>query len=133
MPVLAPTVPSSSNRREQVIWTRLRLGHTRLTHRHLLLDSCRPIPAPECPSGKQVSSGVTFGCKLVLDLKEGNRLSLICMKPIWYLKRDALHLDPIALKKFVDITVFVKKSNCFELFSFSLTLLCDIPNSHPIP
>ncbi|GFQ64236.1 putative RNA-directed DNA polymerase from transposon BS [Trichonephila clavata] len=30
LPVLAPTVPSSSNRREQVIWTRLRLGHTRL-------------------------------------------------------------------------------------------------------
>ncbi|GFU13096.1 uncharacterized protein TNCV_1445221 [Trichonephila clavipes] len=28
MPVLAPTAPSLSNRREQVIWSRLRLGHT---------------------------------------------------------------------------------------------------------
>ncbi|GFT70228.1 RNase H domain-containing protein [Trichonephila clavipes] len=36
MPVLAPTVPSS-NRRERVIWARLRLGHTRLTHRPVLL------------------------------------------------------------------------------------------------
>ncbi|GFR14971.1 uncharacterized protein TNCT_661401 [Trichonephila clavata] len=44
MPVLAPTVPSSSNRREQVIWTRLRLGHTRLTHRHLLFGK----PPPYC-------------------------------------------------------------------------------------
>ncbi|GFR30043.1 RNA-directed DNA polymerase from mobile element jockey [Trichonephila clavata] len=44
MPVLAPTVPSSSNRREQVIWTRLRRGHTRLTHRHLLFGE----PPPYC-------------------------------------------------------------------------------------
>ncbi|GFW40305.1 putative RNA-directed DNA polymerase from transposon X-element [Trichonephila clavipes] len=44
MPVLAPTVPSSSNRCEQVIWTRLRLRHTRLTHRHLLLGQ----PPPYC-------------------------------------------------------------------------------------
>ncbi|GFR21153.1 RNase H domain-containing protein [Trichonephila clavata] len=44
MPVLAPTVPSSSNRLEQVIWTRLRLGHTRLTHRHLLFGE----PPPYC-------------------------------------------------------------------------------------
>ncbi|GFQ78429.1 putative RNA-directed DNA polymerase from transposon X-element [Trichonephila clavata] len=44
MPVLAPTVPSSSNRREQVIWTRLLLGHTRLTHRHLLFGE----PPPYC-------------------------------------------------------------------------------------
>ncbi|GFR32545.1 putative RNA-directed DNA polymerase from transposon X-element [Trichonephila clavata] len=44
MPVLAPTVPSSSNRREQVIWTRLRLGHTHLTHRHLLFGE----PPPYC-------------------------------------------------------------------------------------
>ncbi|GFX47813.1 putative RNA-directed DNA polymerase from transposon X-element [Trichonephila clavipes] len=44
MPVLAPTAPSLSNRREQVIWTRLRLGHTRLTHRHLLLGE----PPPYC-------------------------------------------------------------------------------------
>ncbi|GFR18568.1 RNase H domain-containing protein [Trichonephila clavata] len=44
MPVLAPTVPSSSNRREQVIWTRLHLGHTRLTHRHLLFGE----PPPYC-------------------------------------------------------------------------------------
>ncbi|GFY73163.1 RNase H domain-containing protein [Trichonephila inaurata madagascariensis] len=36
MPVLVPTVPSSSNRREQVTWTRLRQGYTRLTHKHLL-------------------------------------------------------------------------------------------------
>ncbi|GFR08838.1 something about silencing protein 10 [Trichonephila clavata] len=42
MPVLAPTVPSSSNRREQVIWTRLHLGHTRLTHRHLLFGELPP-------------------------------------------------------------------------------------------
>ncbi|GFW73635.1 RNase H domain-containing protein [Trichonephila clavipes] len=39
MLILAPTVPSSNNRREQVIWTRLRLGHTRLAHRHLLLEN----------------------------------------------------------------------------------------------
>ncbi|GFQ74854.1 putative RNA-directed DNA polymerase from transposon X-element, partial [Trichonephila clavata] len=44
MPVLAQTVPSSSNRREQVIWTRLRLRHTRLTHRHLLFGE----PPPYC-------------------------------------------------------------------------------------
>ncbi|GFV05049.1 hypothetical protein TNCV_222661 [Trichonephila clavipes] len=44
MPVLAPTAPSLSNHREQVIWTRLRLGHTRLTHRHLLLGE----PPPYC-------------------------------------------------------------------------------------
>ncbi|GFR32166.1 uncharacterized protein TNCT_619721 [Trichonephila clavata] len=44
MLVLASTVPSSSNRREQVIWTRLRLGHTRLTHRHLLFGE----PPPYC-------------------------------------------------------------------------------------
>ncbi|GFU00078.1 RNA-directed DNA polymerase from mobile element jockey [Trichonephila clavipes] len=44
MPVLAPTVPSLSNHREQVVWTRLRLGHTRLTHRHLLLGE----PPPYC-------------------------------------------------------------------------------------
>ncbi|GFR29460.1 RNA-directed DNA polymerase from mobile element jockey [Trichonephila clavata] len=44
MPVFAPTVPSSSNHREQVIWTRLRLGHTRLTHRHLLFGE----PPPYC-------------------------------------------------------------------------------------
>ncbi|GFT92384.1 RNase H domain-containing protein [Trichonephila clavipes] len=44
MPILAPTAPSLSNRREQVIWTRLRLGHTRLTHRHLLLGE----PPPYC-------------------------------------------------------------------------------------
>ncbi|GFY75607.1 transmembrane emp24 domain-containing protein 2 [Trichonephila inaurata madagascariensis] len=44
MPVLAPTVPSSSNRREQVIWARLRLGHTHLTHRHLLFGE----PPPYC-------------------------------------------------------------------------------------
>ncbi|GFQ71439.1 RNase H domain-containing protein [Trichonephila clavata] len=44
MPVLAPTVPSSSNRSEQVIWTRLRLGHTCLTHRHLLFGE----PPPYC-------------------------------------------------------------------------------------
>ncbi|GFY39597.1 putative RNA-directed DNA polymerase from transposon X-element [Trichonephila inaurata madagascariensis] len=44
MPVLAPTVPSSSNRHEQVIWTRLRLGHTCLTHRHLLFGE----PPPYC-------------------------------------------------------------------------------------
>ncbi|GFQ77252.1 uncharacterized protein TNCT_391861 [Trichonephila clavata] len=44
MPVLAPTVPSSSNRREQVIWTRLHLGHTRLTHSHLLFGE----PPPYC-------------------------------------------------------------------------------------
>ncbi|GFQ65740.1 uncharacterized protein TNCT_417961 [Trichonephila clavata] len=44
MPVLAPTVPSSSNSCEQVIWTRLRLGHTRLTHRHLLFGE----PPPYC-------------------------------------------------------------------------------------
>ncbi|GFY79716.1 RNA-directed DNA polymerase from mobile element jockey [Trichonephila inaurata madagascariensis] len=45
MPVLAPTVPSSSsNRREQVIWTRLRLGYTHLTHRHLLFGE----PPPYC-------------------------------------------------------------------------------------
>ncbi|GFQ65323.1 putative RNA-directed DNA polymerase from transposon X-element [Trichonephila clavata] len=44
MPVLAPTVPSSSNRCEQVIWTRLRLGHTRLMHRHLLFGE----PPPYC-------------------------------------------------------------------------------------
>ncbi|GFR13961.1 putative RNA-directed DNA polymerase from transposon X-element [Trichonephila clavata] len=42
IPVLAPTVPSSSNRREQVIWTRLRLGHTRLTHWHLLFGEQPP-------------------------------------------------------------------------------------------
>ncbi|GFU82725.1 transposable element Tcb1 transposase [Trichonephila clavipes] len=44
MPILAPTAPSLSNRREQVIWTRLRLGPTRLTHRHLLLGE----PPPYC-------------------------------------------------------------------------------------
>ncbi|GFW23123.1 RNase H domain-containing protein [Trichonephila clavipes] len=44
MPVLAPTVLSSRNRREQVIWTRLRLGHTCLTYRHLLLGE----PPPYC-------------------------------------------------------------------------------------
>ncbi|GFQ74953.1 uncharacterized protein TNCT_376901 [Trichonephila clavata] len=44
MPILAPTVPSSSNCCEQVIWTRLRLGHTRLTHRHLLFGE----PPPYC-------------------------------------------------------------------------------------
>ncbi|GFR26404.1 putative RNA-directed DNA polymerase from transposon BS [Trichonephila clavata] len=44
IPVLAPTVQSSSNRREQVIWTRLRLGYTRLTHRHLLFGE----PPPYC-------------------------------------------------------------------------------------
>ncbi|GFT36084.1 RNase H domain-containing protein [Trichonephila clavipes] len=44
MPILAPTAPSLSNRREQVIWTRLRLGRTRLTHRHLLLGE----PPPYC-------------------------------------------------------------------------------------
>ncbi|GFQ90745.1 hypothetical protein TNCT_655951 [Trichonephila clavata] len=44
MHVLAPTVPSSSNRREQVILTRLPLGHTRLTHRHLLFGE----PPPYC-------------------------------------------------------------------------------------
>ncbi|GFT02051.1 putative RNA-directed DNA polymerase from transposon X-element [Trichonephila clavipes] len=42
MPVLAPIVPSSSNHCEQVIWTRLRLGHIRLTHRHLLLGEPPP-------------------------------------------------------------------------------------------
>ncbi|GFQ98272.1 hypothetical protein TNCT_261291 [Trichonephila clavata] len=44
MPVLAPTVPSSSNHREQVIWTSMRPGHTRLTHRHLLFGE----PPPFC-------------------------------------------------------------------------------------
>ncbi|GFR15019.1 importin-5 [Trichonephila clavata] len=44
MPILAPTVPSSSNRSEQVIWSRLRLGHTRLMHRHLLFGE----PPPYC-------------------------------------------------------------------------------------
>ncbi|GFR07120.1 acetyl-CoA carboxylase [Trichonephila clavata] len=44
MPILAPTVPSSSNRCEQVIWTRLRLGHTCLMHRHLLFGE----PPPYC-------------------------------------------------------------------------------------
>ncbi|GFW27949.1 uncharacterized protein TNCV_768291 [Trichonephila clavipes] len=42
MSILAPTVPSSSNRREQVIWTRMRLRHSRLTHRHLRK------PSPYC-------------------------------------------------------------------------------------
>ncbi|GFW07810.1 putative RNA-directed DNA polymerase from transposon X-element [Trichonephila clavipes] len=48
MPVLAPTAPSLSNCREQVIWTRLRLGHTRLTHRHLLLEA-RKLIVPQLP------------------------------------------------------------------------------------
>ncbi|GFV04572.1 putative RNA-directed DNA polymerase from transposon X-element [Trichonephila clavipes] len=47
MPVLAPTAPSLSNRREQVIWTRLRLEHTRLTHRHLLLGE-PPLYCEKC-------------------------------------------------------------------------------------
>ncbi|GFX26010.1 probable RNA-directed DNA polymerase from transposon X-element [Trichonephila clavipes] len=42
--VLAPTAPSLSNCREQVICPRLRLGHTRLMHRHLLLGE----PPPYC-------------------------------------------------------------------------------------
>ncbi|GFX91367.1 hypothetical protein TNCV_3688311 [Trichonephila clavipes] len=44
MPILAPTASSSSNCREQVIWTRLCLGHTRLMHRHLLVGE----PPPYC-------------------------------------------------------------------------------------
>ncbi|GFX85028.1 attractin [Trichonephila clavipes] len=51
MPVLAPTAPSLSNRREQVIWTRLPLGHTRLTHRHLLLGE----PPPYCEKSNVTS------------------------------------------------------------------------------
>ncbi|GFQ74890.1 diphthine methyl ester synthase [Trichonephila clavata] len=47
MPILAPTVPSSSNRHEQVIWTRLHLGHTRLTHRHLLFGEPPPYSYTE--------------------------------------------------------------------------------------
>ncbi|GFQ71526.1 hypothetical protein TNCT_241861 [Trichonephila clavata] len=53
MPVLAPTVPSSSNHREQVIWTRLCLGHTRLTHRHLLFGE----PPPYCEICNVLLSG----------------------------------------------------------------------------
>ncbi|GBO03209.1 hypothetical protein AVEN_33646-1 [Araneus ventricosus] len=33
------------NRKRSTILTRLRIGHTRFTHRHLLLDE----PAPTCP------------------------------------------------------------------------------------
>ncbi|GFW57112.1 RNA-directed DNA polymerase from mobile element jockey [Trichonephila clavipes] len=54
MPILAPTAPSLSNRREQVIWTRLRLGHTRLTHRHLLLGE----PPPYCKKCNVSLSGL---------------------------------------------------------------------------
>ncbi|GFV45065.1 putative RNA-directed DNA polymerase from transposon X-element [Trichonephila clavipes] len=43
MPVLAPTVPSSSNRREQVIGTRLRLGYTRLRIGIFCLVNHHPI------------------------------------------------------------------------------------------
>ncbi|GFQ84185.1 solute carrier family 35 member B1 [Trichonephila clavata] len=44
MPVLAPTVPSSSKCCEQVIWIRLHLRHTRLMHSHLLFGE----PPPYC-------------------------------------------------------------------------------------
>ncbi|GFS72966.1 hypothetical protein TNCV_391081 [Trichonephila clavipes] len=57
MPVLAPTVPPSSNRREQVIWTRLRLGHTHLTHRRLLLGEPPPYCKKSSLTQKHTASG----------------------------------------------------------------------------
>ncbi|GFQ82305.1 MPN domain-containing protein [Trichonephila clavata] len=66
MPVLAPTVPSSSNRREQVIWTRLRLGHTSITHRHLLFGE----PPPYC----EICNISLSGAKFVGDLLPGGKI-----------------------------------------------------------
>ncbi|GFV21554.1 HTH_Tnp_Tc3_2 domain-containing protein [Trichonephila clavipes] len=75
MPVLAPTVPSSSNRRDQVIWARLRLGHTRLTHRHLLLGE----PPPYCEK---------CNISLSLEVSEELGIALSVFSRLWQRFQD---------------------------------------------
>ncbi|GFS63683.1 hypothetical protein TNIN_369851 [Trichonephila inaurata madagascariensis] len=79
MPVLAPTVPSSSNRREQVKWTRLRLGHTRLTHRHLLFGE--PPPIAKCNVSLSVPITVIVHIQIILDI--GFLTLLILLYPVF--------------------------------------------------
>ncbi|GFR04799.1 nucleolar protein 56 [Trichonephila clavata] len=71
MPVLAPTGPSSSNCCEQVIWTRLRLGHTRLTHRHLLFGE----PPPYCEILIKIVPDNTLYMKCIQVIKNRRNLS----------------------------------------------------------
>ncbi|GFY52928.1 RNase H domain-containing protein [Trichonephila inaurata madagascariensis] len=80
MPVLAPIVPSSSNRREQVIWTRLRLGHTCLMHRHLLFGEPPPY-CEKCNVSLSVKHSVIVQDYLNVDI--GFLTLLILLYPVF--------------------------------------------------
>ncbi|GFY77059.1 uncharacterized protein TNIN_63861 [Trichonephila inaurata madagascariensis] len=101
MPFLAPTMPSSSNRREQMIWTRLRLGHTCLTHRHLLFGE----PPPYCEK-----YNVSLSVKHILcDCPHSNHLRHQLFNSVDFTISSILNnsIDSSLVFKFISIKGFI--------------------------
>ncbi|GFY44162.1 uncharacterized protein TNIN_66861 [Trichonephila inaurata madagascariensis] len=101
IPVLAPTMPSSSNRREQVIWTRLSLGHTLLTHRHLLFGE----PPPSCEK-----CNVSLSVKHILcDCPHSNNLRHRLFNSVDFTISSILNngINSSLVSKFISIKGFI--------------------------
>lgn len=59
------TYPSIMNRREQVILCRLRIGHTHLTHSHLLIGADRP----RCTCNRRLTIDHVFTCQQYANIR----------------------------------------------------------------
>ncbi|KAJ3659505.1 hypothetical protein Zmor_011190 [Zophobas morio] len=94
-------LPLPPDRRDQVVLTRLRLGHTRLTHAYLL-NRTSPATCQQCGCGQTVQH-------------------LICDCPHWQTQRNHFQISPnlaealgSTIPNMVNILLFLKHIQLFE-------------------
>ncbi|KAJ3665656.1 hypothetical protein Zmor_001143 [Zophobas morio] len=100
-PVVNCILPFPPDRRDQVVLTRLRLGHTRLTHGYLL-NRTSPATCQQC------------GCRQTVQ-------HLICDCPHWQTQRNHFQISPnlaealgSTIPNMVSIPLFLKHIQLFE-------------------
>lgn len=99
-PLLSPNLnPPSSTRRQQVIWTRMKIGHTNITHVHLM----RREPRPNCELCNNAPISTTH---LLLECP-----NLIEQRKIFphLTLRDILSID-----NFIYLITFLKTTNLYN-------------------
>ena len=65
--------PLELNRRGQVLITRLRIGHTRITHDYLMTRG-RPPECPRCPTTILTVKHILIECPHLRDIRRKHRL-----------------------------------------------------------
>ena len=101
-PPALPTSPSSENfhltRLQQVVQTRLRIGHTNFSHSYLMTQSNRPA-CTSCPNSPLTVDHVLISCPLYKDIRKR-----FFPYPLPSLKNLLLNTHPVKLFEFMRST-----------------------------